>query len=51
MNNLKIDIPEKQATLGTQDTRQVNDRENRSGNQTWTIQRKWQHWVHKTQDK
>jgi hypothetical protein len=20
------------------------------GNQEWTIQRNWQHWVHKTQD-
>jgi hypothetical protein len=26
-------------------------RENRNGNQEWTIQRNWQHWVHKTQDK
>jgi hypothetical protein len=25
-------------------------RENRCGNQEWTIQRNWQHWVHKTQD-
>ena len=23
----------------------------RRGNQEWTIQRNWQHWVHKTQDK
>jgi len=27
-----------------------NVRENRRGNQEWTIQRNWQHWVHKTQD-
>jgi hypothetical protein len=27
-----------------------NVRENRRGNQQWTIQRNWQHWVHKTQD-
>jgi hypothetical protein len=26
-------------------------RENRRGNQEFTIQRNWQHWVHKTQDK
>ena len=25
-------------------------RENRRGNQEWTIQRNWQDWVHKTQD-
>ena len=29
---------------------QINARENRSGNQEWTIQRNWQHWVHMTQD-
>jgi hypothetical protein len=26
-------------------------RENQRGNQEWTIQKLWQHWVHKTQDK
>ena len=26
-------------------------RENRRGKQECTIQRNWQHWVHKTQDK
>jgi len=26
----------------------INGRENRRDNQEWTIQRKWQHWVHKT---
>jgi hypothetical protein len=26
-------------------------RENRNGNQELTIQRNWQHWVNKTQDK
>ena len=26
-------------------------RENRRGNQEWTIQSYWQHWVHKTKDK
>ena len=25
-------------------------RENRRDNQEWTIQKNWQHWVHKTQD-
>ena len=28
----------------------MNVRENRKGNQEWTIQRNYQHWVHKTQD-
>jgi hypothetical protein len=37
-------------TLGTQDTGQINVRENRRGNQEWTIQRHWQHWTHKTQN-
>ena len=27
-----------------------NVRVNRRGNQEWTIQRNWRHWVHKTQD-
>ena len=27
------------------------DREHRSGNKKWTIQRNWPYWVHKTQDK
>ena len=27
-----------------------NVREYRRGNQEWTIQRHWQHWVHKTQN-
>ena len=44
----RMDNPEKLATLGTQDTgrRQTKLR----GNEEWTIQRNWQHWVHKTQD-
>ena len=33
----RMDNPEKLAT--------------RRGNQEWTIQRNWQHWVHNTQDK
>ena len=28
----------------------INVRENRRSNHEWTIQRNWQHWVHKTQD-
>jgi hypothetical protein len=43
-----MDNPEKLATLGTQDTGQINVRENRKDNQEWTIQRNWQHWEHKT---
>ena len=31
-------------------TLRKNVRENRRGNQQWTNQRIWQHWVHKTQD-
>ena len=27
----------------------INVREHRSGNQKWTIQRNWHHWVHNTQ--
>ena len=46
-----MDNPERLATLSIQDTGQINVRENRSGNQEWTIQRHWQHWVHKTQNK
>jgi hypothetical protein len=43
-----MDNQETLATLGTQDTRrrqtkQINVRENRRGNQEWTIQRHWQH--------
>ena len=30
--------------------KKINVRENGRGNQEWTIQRHWQHWVHKTQD-
>ena len=51
----RMDNPEKLPTLGKQDTerrqaKQINVRENRRGNQEWTTQRKWKHWVHKTQD-
>ena len=42
--------PETQVTPGTQNTGQINVRENQRSNQEWTIQRNWQHWVHKTQD-
>ena len=31
-------------------TLRINVRENRRGIQQWTMQRKWQHLVHKTQD-
>ena len=33
------------------DTGQINVREYQRGNQKYTIQRHWQHKVHKTQDK
>ena len=46
-----MDYPEKLETYGTQDTRQINVREYRRGNQERTIQRNWQHVVHKIQDK
>jgi hypothetical protein len=35
---------------GRRQTKQINIRENRRGNQEWTIQRNWQHWVHKIRD-
>ena len=41
--------PETLVTLGTQD--RTKGRENPRANQEWAIQRHWQHWVHKTQDK
>ena len=46
-----MDNPEILATLATQYTGQINVRENRRDNQEWTIQRHWQRWAHKTQDK
>ena len=36
------------ATLRTQDTRQINVRENQRVNQEWKIHRHWQHLGHKT---
>ena len=47
---IQKDNPEKLATQGTQDTKQINVREYRRGNQKRTIQRNWQHSEHKTQD-
>jgi len=47
----RMDNPETLATLSTQDTGQISVREKRENNQEWTIQRHWQHGVHKTQDK
>ena len=38
-----MDNPEALATLSTQDIGQINVRENRMGNQEWTIQRHFQH--------
>ena len=45
-----MDNPENMTTQGTQDTRQINVREYQRGNQKWTIQRNWQHWIHNIQD-
>ena len=42
-----MDNPDTQATLGTQDEdkqKQINVRENQSGNEKWTIQRHYQQW-------
>jgi hypothetical protein len=41
-----MDNPEKTGGI----IKNGQSRENRRGNQEWTIQRKWQHWVYKTQD-
>ena len=38
-----MDNPEVLSTLSTQDTGQVDVRENRGGHQEWTIQRYCQH--------
>ena len=46
-----MDNPETLAALSTQDTGQINARENRMDNQEWTIQSHCQHWVHETQAK
>ena len=46
-----MDNPETLAMLDTQDTGQINVRENRRDNQEWAIQRHWQRWAHKTQGK
>ena len=31
-------------------TLRINVKENRRGNQQWTLQSNWQHWLRKTQD-
>ena len=46
-----MDNPQTLATFRTQDTRQINVRENQRVNQEWKIHRHWQHLGHKTQDK
>ena len=42
-----MDNPEKLATQGTQNKDKHDVREYRKGNQKWTLQRNWQHRVHK----
>jgi hypothetical protein len=44
-----FDNPETLATLGTQDTGQINLRENLKGQSRTDIQRHWQHWAQMTQ--
>jgi hypothetical protein len=51
MGQSRMDNPEILATLATQYTGQINVRESRCDNQEWTIQRYWQGWPLKTQDK
>jgi len=34
----------------TTSMRLINVKEDRRGNQEWTIQRHWQHWAHKAQN-
>jgi hypothetical protein len=51
MGQSRMNNPETLETLDTQDTGQIKVRENRMGNQEWTIQRHWKHRTHKTQDK
>jgi hypothetical protein len=48
---MKKDNPEKLASLGTQDTGQIHVREYPRVIKKKTIQRNWQHRVHKTKDK
>jgi hypothetical protein len=43
-----MDNPEKLTTFGTQNRGQRPTQ--LSGNEDWTIQKNWQHLVHKTQD-
>ena len=46
LNTTKIEQHEKP----TKNHVWINFREYRRGNQKWTIQRNWQHWVHKTKN-
>ena len=43
MGQSRMDNAETLATLSTQDTGQINTRENRMDNEEWTIQRHCQH--------
>ena len=46
MGQSRMNNPETLETQDTQDTGQIKVRENRRGNQEWTIQRHRQHKVH-----
>ena len=50
-SNEKKKIPTLSEKFQIQLQNRRNKRNNRRGNHEWTIQRHWQHCVHKTQDK
>ena len=48
---MKKENPEKLSTQDIQETRQINVREYRRGNEKGQSRKNWQHRIHKTQDK